>query len=472
MTKKAKRNLWIGVSLVVITALIAWTVINGRNKQKGVAVQIEEAATRRIEERVSASGRIFPVIEVAISSDVSGEIIELLVKEGDSVKLGQVLARIDPDAYQSQVSSGQAQTNVQRASVATAKAAVLQADADRKSAGVERDNAKQSAERTRQLVEEGILSEAELQTAESALATAEASLESAEARYQSSVESVKGAEYGVQNAEALLNVQRTSLNRTNVIAPMTGVVSLLSVEQGERVVGTAQMTGTEMMRLADLSQMEVEVEVSENDIPRVDVGDPVDVEVDAYLDRTFAGKVTEISNSANNLLSATGTRTLTTDQVTNFVVTVGIDAASYADLVSERRPYPFRPGMSAAVEVLTSVEAEALSVPIAAVTAREKEGRSNAPRAKQVANDSEAERNEDDLEELVWVVTAADTVARRPVKTGIQDRDYIMVTSGLKAGERLVAGPYSAISRRLKSGDEVYQEDASDDAEESDDTDD
>ena len=241
---------------------------------------------------------------------------------------------------------------------------------------------------------------------------------------------------------------------------MNGIVSQLNVEEGERVVGTIQMTGTELARIADLSRMEVRVEVSENDIPRVNLGDPVEIKVDAFLDRVFTGRVTEISSSANNLTNAAGVQVLTTDQVTNFAVTIEIEPSSYKDLVTASRPYPFRPGMSASVDIMTEVVENAVAAPIASVTAREKENLRKKASAKTVSNDGEEEELIDlnDLEEVVWVVTAADTVERRVVKTGIQDRENIQITQGLKVGERIVTGPYSAVARRLDQGDKVYQQ--------------
>ena len=459
MTKKTKRNLLIGIGVLAVAALVAITVANNRNKKQGVGVEFGEAERRTIEERVTASGRIFPVTEVSISSDVSGEVVELPIAEGDSVRAGQLLARIDPDAIQSRVAQGRAAVDGAQATAAQSRAAIEQARAQVAQLEAQLINQRAVLERTRQLVGEGLASQADLDAAEAAVRTTEANVDAGEASVRAAQEQARASDFNVKSARASLSELSTNLRRTRITAPMTGVVSALLVEEGERVVGTIQMSGTEIARIADLSRMEVQVEVSENDIPRVTLGDPVDIEVDAYLDRTFKGRVAEISNSANNLATgAAALQSLTSDQVTNFVVTIEINPASYADLVTERRPFPFRPGMSAAVEILTEVVEDAVAVPIAAVTAREVD------EEKQPGVDAAAE-----LEEIVWVVPAgADTVGRRAVKTGVQDRDYIQVVSGVDPGERIVVGPYAQVSRKLESGDQVYEDEDDDDEEDAD----
>ena len=448
MSPKTRRLLFILLGVALVGALVAWAVIKSRSKPDGTPVEIGVAERSPIEERVSASGRIFPVTEVAISSDVSGEIFELAVAEGDSIREGDLIARIDPEAVASRVSQTRAGVDAARAQAATSRAAIEQARATRKQLEATLAVARQALERAGPLNAEGLLSDAELEQAQNAVDVAQANLDANVAAIRSAEESANAADFQVKSQQAALSEVQTNLARTSVYAPMTGIVSLLSVEQGERVVGTIQMTGTEMARIADLSQMEVRVEVSENDIPRVTLADSVEIEVDAYLDRTFAGTVTEIASSADNLQSATGAAALTTDQVTNFTVAIGIDPASYADLVTPERPYPFRPGMSAAVEIVTEVVDDALVVPVAAVTAREVDGERGGARG---ASDR-------DLEEVVWVVTPADTVERRRVRTGVQSREVIAVTEGLEAGDRIVVGPYSAISRQLDGGDEVYED--------------
>ena len=454
MTKATKRNLWILAAVVVIGGLSALAIMKSRDRKTGTAVDIAEVATATIEERVSASGRIFPVTDVALSSDVSGEVVELFVKEGDSVRVGQLMARIDADAFESQVARGQAAVDAARASVATTRSSVQQAIAEKKRLEAQLATAELALKRARQLSQEGLLSTAELETAEVNVASNRAAIEAATAAVRAAEENVRGGGYQVASAQASLRELRTSLRRTNITAPMAGIVSQLNVEEGERVVGTMQMAGTELARVADLSRMEVRVEVSENDIPRVTLGDAVEIEVDAYLDRKFRGSVAEISNSANNLTSATGLQSLNTDQVTNFTVTILIDADSYADLVAAGRRYPFRPGMSASVDILTETVADAVAVPIASVTAREREP--NKKTSKSGGTDAADVRRRDELVEVVWVVTDADTVERREVKTGIQNREVIQVLSGVNVGERIVVGPYAAVSRSLASGKQVY----------------
>ena len=468
MTKSTKHTLWIVLAVLLIGALVAWTVQRSRSRGAGAAVAYGAVTTATIEERVDASGRIFPVTDVGIASDVSGEVVRLFVREGDSVRAGQQIARIDADAFESQVSRARAGVSEAQASVSGARAQIEQARAEIQQLGAQLATNELALRRARELAAEGLLSQAELENAEVAVATTEANIAAAEARVAAAEETVRGNEFRVASAQASLREVQTSLRRTNIVAPMDGILSQLNVEEGERVVGTIQMAGTELARVADLSQMEVRVEVSENDIPRVALGDRVDIEVDAYLDRTFGGRVEEISSSANNLTSATGTQALNTDQVTNFVVTVLIAPDSYADLVTPERPYPFRPGMSAAVEILTQVVEDAVAVPVASVTAREREGLPE--RARAGVGGEEPELDYDDVEEVVWVIRDDETVERRVVRTGVQDRDVIQVVSGLAVGERIVVGPYAQVARKLEDGDQVHEaEDEEDEGDEDDD---
>ena len=471
MKKSTKNILWIVLGVVLVGALVAWTVVKSQNKKDGVAVEFGTVGTATIEERVDASGRIFPVTDVGIASDVSGEVVTLFVREGDSVRAGQRIARIDADAFESQVAQAEAGVNQSEANVAQARAQIQQARAEIKQLEAQLANNRLALKRARELSAEGLLSQAELETAEVAVATSEANIAAAEARASAAQETVRANEFQVASAQARLREIRTSLRRTNIVAPMDGILSQLNVEEGERVVGTMQMAGTELARVADLSQMEVRVEVSENDIPRVALDDRVDIEVDAYLDRTFRGRVAEISSSANNLTSATGTQTLNTDQVTNFVVTILIAPESYADLVTAQRPYPFRPGMSAAVEILTQTVEDAVSVPVASVTAREREDRKRKSKAAVGGSAAEEALDYDDVEEVVWVIADDSTVERRVVKTGVQDRDVIQVVSGLEVGERIVVGPYAQVARKLDEGDKVYEEDTEEEGAEDEDDD-
>ena len=435
--KQKSNKKWIYGLIALVVLLIFAAVVKSKNKPKGEKVFTEKVARRDILEAVSASGKIFPVTEVKISSDVSGEVVELFVEEGDSVVAGQLLARIDPDAYQSQVERGHAAVNAAKAQLANARAQVDNLKAQKEQIMAQLINARDIHRRNEQLYKDGVISQAEFESSQSNLKALEANLRSAEASIRSAGESAKAAQFNVQSAEATLKELRTSLRRTSLYAPINGIVSKLNVEKGERVVGTIQMAGTEVMRIANLNAMEIQVEVSENDIPKVAIGNEVSVEVDAYVDRKFKGRVRQIANSSNDLSSAAGGAVaLSTDQVTNFVVTIDVLPDSYKDLITADKPYPFRPGMSASVDIHTRNAEDVLSVSIQAVGAREDE-------------------DSGELLEVVFKVQA-DTVAMIPVKTGVQDDDYIEITEGeLKEGDEVVAGPFAAVSRKLEDGDEV-----------------
>ena len=442
-TKKQKSRKWLVPVLIIgIGALIAAAYFKGQGKPRGIEVTVEEADNRTILEKVTASGKIFPETEVKISSDVSGEIVELYVQEGDSVYIGQVLAKIDPDTYESTVERGRASVNSAKANKAASATQIESSKAQIQQIQAQLTNAKTVHDRNVKLLSEGVISQVEFDQSLSALQGLVANMRASEATLESAKKNVEGASYSVQSAEATLREMRTSLSRTIIKSPTNGIVSSLSVEQGERVVGTIQMAGTEMMRIANLSAMEVQVDVSENDILRVSLNDKVDIEVDAYLDRKFSGYVTEIANSASNI---GGAASLNTDQVTNFVVKVRVDSESYKDLLGPNKRYPFRPGMSASVDIRTETMDNVLAIPIQAVTVREKEDDKDNKKKKAA---------DDELEEVVFVMEA-DTVRMVNVTTGIQDDEYILVTSGLEKGEVVVTGPYSAISKKLDQGDAV-----------------
>lgn len=464
--KKNRKFLYILIGVVAV--LIAAGIYKARQKPKGEEVTVEQVSRRSINETVSASGKIFPETEVKISSDVSGEIIDLYVKEGDSVVAGQILAKIKPDEYQSLVEQGEASLSTARAqrqitssNVQGSSAQIDQLKADRRRLDSQLEVARNAHKRNETLYRDGIISTAEFETskntlaaAESALAAAEATLKSAESSLSSAKENVRVAEFGINSATARLKELRTSLQKTIITAPVSGIISKLNVEKGERVVGTLQMAGTEMMRIANLHSMEVQVEVSESDILKVALHDRVDIEVDAYLGRKMLGKVTEIASSASNVGTVAGLN-LNSDQVTNFVVKIRIDPESYKDLVSDGRRYPFRPGMSASVDIYTHLAENALSVPIVSVTAQEDESQKKMKKLEAEDGPRKEEKKEaigvDAVKEIVFVVTG-DTVAVREVKTGIQDNNHIEILSGLQEGETVVTGPYSAIARKLKSG--------------------
>ena len=472
--KRKRTLLYVLIGLFVL--LIIAAAVKARSKPKGEEVTVEQVQRRTIRETVGASGKIFPETEVKISSDVSGEITELYVKEGDSVTIGQVLAKIRPDEYQSAVEQGQASLNTARSqreisssNVKTSTAQIDQFKADVQRAKAQLDAARSAHQRNEKLYKDGVISTSELETSlsnlkasESAMTAAEASLKSAENNLANARENVRVSEFGITSADARLKELKTSLQKTIITAPVSGIVSKLNVEKGERVVGTLQMAGTEMMRIANLSSMEVQVDVSENDILKVSLNDDTDIEVDAYLDRKFKGKVTEIANSASNV-SATGVVSLNTDQVTNFVVKIRVDPASYADLVKPGQRYPFRPGMSASVDIYTNTADSTFSIPLIAVTTREEadevKDKDKKAEAKEVSK-----KDDDKIKEIVFVVTG-DTVGVREVKTGIQDNDYIEIISGLQEGETVVTGPYSAVARKLKAGSRIIISDKKKDGE-------
>ncbi|RMF01796.1 MAG: HlyD family efflux transporter periplasmic adaptor subunit [Bacteroidetes bacterium] len=427
--------------LLVLTAVVAATIYNKREAE-GEKVFTEQVTRRTIQETVAASGKVFPQTEVKISSVVSGEVVELLVEEGDSVRAGQPLAKIDPELIQSQVQRGKAGVSSARAQLANARAQVEAAKAQVAQIEAQLENAREIHQRNEVLYQEGVVSEADYQASLSNLRALQANLSLAQANQRSAEESAKAAEYNVESSVATLKELQTSLQRTTLYAPVHGIVSMLNVEEGESVVGTIQMAGTELMRIANLGAMEVRVEVSENDIPRVAVGNRVEIEVDAYVDRKFRGTVYQVASSSTT--AALAENNLTSDQVTNFEVRINIDPSSYQDLVRPGNPYPFRPGMSASVEIFTRRAEDVLSLPIQAVTTREKEDEDQ-------RRNREGEVIVDDLIEVVFVVEG-DSVQMVEVVTGLQDDTFIELKSGVQADQQVVVGPYTAVSRKLKQG--------------------
>lgn len=461
MAKAKRSNLWIYIivgAAIVLTGLMIW---RNKTKDKGEKVAVEKVEKRTISEMVSASGKVFPVVEVNISSDVSGEVVELFVEEGDSVVVGQILARIDPDAYQSQVERGVATVNSSKAQAANARSSVETLKAQKEQVQAQLTNAREIHRRNEQLHKDGVISDADFETSLSNLRSLEANLRSSEASIRAAEQGALAAEFSVKSAEAALKELQTSLRRTTLYAPMGGIVSRLNVEKGERVVGNALMAGTEVLRIANLNRMEVQVEVSENDIPRVSLGDPADIEVDAYLGRKFKGKVSKVANSANTANTGVAGVSLTSDQVTNFIVTIDIDPASYRDLISEKSRYPFRPGMSASVDINTQTLEDVLSIPIQAVTTRDKKdidkGTGEAKKEVAAGEDEggaeavKVSTPEEEAVEVVFVVSA-DTARLVTVSTGIQDDTYIQILSGLNEGDEVITGPYATVSRVLKNG--------------------
>ncbi|WP_425391347.1 efflux RND transporter periplasmic adaptor subunit [Ekhidna sp.] len=441
MAKKKKSNnkiLYILGGVVVF--LILFAVIGKSQgwvgKKKKIQVEIATAEKNTIIEKVSASGQVQPVVEVQLSPEVSGEIIELEVEEGDSVSRGDFLLRIRPDNFQSALDQAVAGLNQQKASLAQAKAARARAAANFK-------RAEQDYERQKKLFKEKVISEADFQLAE-------ANYQIAEQDYESAKESVNAADYILSSAQARVADARENLRLTSLTAPMSGIVSKLPVELGETVLGTSQFQGTEVMRIADLSKMEVQVDVNENDIIRISVGDTAIIDVDSYsyMDKTFKGVVTHIANTANDKISA--------DAVTEFEVRILILNKSYQDLIKEEGlKYPFRPGMTASVDIITEVKKDILTVPLASVTTRsEKDNRSEGEDGDD-SNSSAAEQLADEeVKEVVFVVTDGKAV-KTEVETGISDFDRIEIVSGLEEGTEVVSGPFLAVSKRLKDGDDV-----------------
>jgi HlyD family secretion protein len=435
--QKKRSNRLLVISGIAVVVLIIFVVIAKSagwiGGEEATKVYMVKADVQHITESVSANGKIQPETEVKISSDVSGEIRELYVKEGDSVRAGQLLARIDPELYQSALDRTEAALNNSKANLANSKARMLQSDA-------KLNELEKQYQRNTKLHNEKLLSDAEFETTTSTYLSAKAEVEA-------SKQTILAAQYTVQSQEASLKEARKNLTRTEIFAPVNGVVSKLNVERGERVVGTSQMAGTEMMRIANLNDMEVSVDVNENDIVKVSLGDTTLIEVDAYGTRKFKGVVTEIANSA------TTTAQTTSDQVTNFVVKIRILRASYADLSAQygTKRSVFRPGMSASVDIQTQSVSNAVAIPIEAVTMRSPDDLdSNASSVKSYKpKNRDAKKTKDEIE--VVFVRVDDRVRIRKVKTGIQNDKVIQVTEGIKEGDEVVAAPFSAISRTLKN---------------------
>lgn len=416
----------IGLVVVAIILLIVGKKAGWFGKDYTVSVATETVKSKTITEFITANGKIQPETEVKISPDVSGEIIELYVEEGDEVKKGDLLCVIKPEMYISALNRAEATLNSSKARLAQAEAQLIEREL--------------AYNRAKQLYEKNTIAESEYQTAEAAYKVAQAE--------------VNAARFSVKSAEASVAEAQEQLIKTKIYAPISGTVSALNVEKGERVVGTSMMVGTEMMIIADLEKMEVQVEVNENDIVKVSKNDTALVEVDAYLKRKFKGVVTEIANSASTM----GT---TADQVTNFDVKVFLLRESYEDLIDSvsGNYYPFRPGMSATVDILTETRENVISVPISAVTTRvKKEGGgteevSDEPEDNTIAENSTPGQDKtterEEKQEVVFVVKG-DRVRKVEVKTGIQDNTSIEILEGLKEGDEVVVAPYNAINRTLK----------------------
>ncbi|MCF2493601.1 MULTISPECIES: efflux RND transporter periplasmic adaptor subunit [Dyadobacter] len=454
--KSSKRIWWItaGIVALLVAGLFGAKQAGYIGKPKATEVEYTNVKKTDIIERVSASGKVQPEVEVKLSPDVSGEIISLNVAEGDSVVKGQLLLKIRPDNYESLMARAQAAVNSSKANYEQTKAMVSQAEARLL-------QAKANFDRNKKLYNDKVISAADYEQFASTFGVAQQDVESAKAN-------VSAALYNIKSAEASLKDAAENLRKTSIFAPVTGVVSLLNVEAGERVVGTSQMAGTEMMRIANLSNMEVRVNVNENDIVRVALGDTAEIDVDAYSasGRKFRGIVKEIANTAAGLASAASTgsavSSASADAVTEFEVKVKILNESFADLMvsKSKKSYPFKPGMTASVEIITERKNGVVSVPIAAVTTRNSTppvaaGARPGEQTEQAPEEDEKKpKKEEAIKEVVFVDVNG-KAEMKEVKTGISDFENIEILSGLKPGDTIISGPYIAVSKNLKNGDLV-----------------
>ena len=429
---KSRKNIILVAAGAVVIIVLVVLAMNKGSERSGIKVSAEKIEKRDIIEVVSANGKIQPEKDIKISPYISGEVIELYVKEGDQVKTGDLLAKIDPEIYRANYDRMLAMLNSQKAAEANARAQVAQVEAQFR-------NAELSFNRNKTLWDQKVISDADYDAAKSAYEVAKAGKDAA-------MESLKSAEFGVESAKASLKEAQENLYKTTITSPNDGTVSKLSVEKGERVTGASQFSaGTEIMRIANLENMEVNVEVNENDIVRVSLADTCLIEVDAYLDRKFKGIVTEISTSANTV-------GVSADQITNFNVKIRILADSYRDMIDSTSTIlsPFRPGMSATVDIQTETVYNVLAVPIQSVTTRA----DTSGVVKENDANLEAAKSKDEVKEYIFLVKE-DKALMQEVKTGVQDNTYIEVKSGVEEGDEVITGPYRAISKRLKNDDVI-----------------
>lgn len=444
MNKTLKWILIVGGIIVILGILIAVVAGGGDN---GVKVATEKVTKRTIIETVTASGQIYPEVQVRISPDIAGEVTELNVEEGDSVKKGTVLARVYAEIYALQRDEASSQVNQSQASVANSEAALEALKASL-------SQAQTTYERNKKLFDDKVISRSEFEQYET-------TLRSAQANYNAAQQNIRSLKANVQAAQTGLTRANTDLGRTTLISPMDGVISSLKVKRGERVAGNNFNVGTEMMTVADMSVLEVRVNVGENDIIKISLGDSADIEVDAYNNRKFRGIVTQIASSTSGATLTSGT----SNDVTNYEVRIRLDPSSYRDLIDPSKPknFPFRPGMNASAEIKTERKTNVIAVPFNAVTARLRGSEQSVEDQK-----SQAEKNRDEnapeetvsidrskMEDVVFVVLPDKTVKKIPVTWGIQDINYIEIKSGLVGGEEVVSDPFSAISKTLKNGMKV-----------------
>ena len=421
MKKKNTLKYLLGIVVILIILVVVGKKAGWFGKPEIIEVSVEKPLKRTITESITANGKIQPEIEVKISPEVSGEIIELPIKEGDYVETGVILCRIKPDTYISYKDRAIAAVNSSKARLTQSQSQQVQSEL--------------AYNRSKQLYEQKAISESDFETARTNFEVAQSS--------------VKAALFDVESSQASLKEADENLRKTTIYAPMSGTISKLNVELGERVVGTAQYAGTEILRIADLSRMETRVDVNENDIVRVKMSDTAYIEVDAYLDRKFKGIVTQIANSA----SVAGT---STDQVTSFEVRILLLEDSYKDLISSKNPSPFRPGMSTTVDIRTQTKYNILTVPIQAVTTRSDSLNNKTLGLSEVKQEQKSKQDNatvkpSELKEIVFIAKG-DSAKIIVIKTGIQDNSYIEVKEGLTGNEDIISAPFSAISRKLTDG--------------------
>lgn len=431
-----KKLLWVIIGLVVIIgALIGLKAAGVIGKEEGIKVSTEKSVKRTIIETVTASGKVYPEIEVKVSSDVSGEIVQLNVEESDTVKKGQMVAKVYPDIYISQQDQASA-------IVAQNKAQVANATATTASLKAILDQISEQYNRQKQLLADKVISKLEFEQSEQAY-------KSALANYNASKENIKAAEASEKSAAANLTSAAKNVEKTTIVAPMDGVVSLLDVKKGERIAGNQFSLGTEIMRIADMNSIVAQVDVGENDIPKVKIGDTALVEIDAYNNRKFKGIVFKIANP-----NTTTTTTSSTD-VTNYKVHIRLFVDGYRDLI-KKGSFPFRPGMSASADIETRTEKDVLSVPLNAVTTRDKVADKKDKKKDAAASTTNSESaTTPEPEEVVFVLQKNNTVKKVKVKTGVQDLNNIQIIEGIKEGDEVITGPYATVSKTLNDGTKV-----------------
>ncbi len=442
------------IVLYIVTGCVALCLVlmlKSCSSGSSIKVTTDKVTSRNITESVSSDGNIQPTTIVKISPDVSGEIVELPVHEGQRVKKGDLLAKIFPDVYRSAFDQAEAAFN-------SSKSAITNAQAQLASSQAQFDNQNTIYNRNKKLFAQGAIAQSDLDASNAAYQTAEANLKAAQ-------DNIDAAQFNSKSAEATMKEAQDNLTKTIILSPIDGVVVGLTVKLGERVVGTATMAGTVMMSVADLSNMEADVNVNENDIVNVKIGDTAYISVDAFLNRKFKSIVSEVSNSAS--VSANGTSSV--DQVTNFLVKIHILPSSYTDLMpAGTNDSPFKPGMSATADIEVKFATHVLSVPIEAVTTRnpkdtikmmmaDKKDDGKDANKKASKKDDNADKK-DTIIECVFIYNAG-KVKQVTVTTGIQDANNIEVKSGLKEGDEIVNAPYSAVSSALKDGMMVQKTD-------------